>query len=79
MSQATLQLVIDSVREVLQEEGIEPGELTADTKVLEDTGLDSLALALVVVKMEERTGQDPFAEGFVNFQTVGELADLYKD
>jgi hypothetical protein len=31
------------------------------------------------VKMEERTGQDPFAEGFVNFQTVGELADLYKD
>jgi acyl carrier protein len=79
VSQATLQLVIDSVREVLQEEGIEPGELTADTKVLEDTGLDSLALALVVVKMEERTGQDPFAEGFVNFQTVGELADLYKD
>jgi acyl carrier protein len=64
---------------VLEEEGLEAGELAAQTRVLDDTGLDSLALALVVVKLEERTGQDPFGEGFVNFRTIGELAALYKD
>jgi len=79
VSQETVQLVIDSVHEVLQEEGLEAVPLTGDSNVLEDTGLDSLALALVVVKLEEKTGQDPFANGFINFQTVGQLAALYKD
>ena len=40
--------------------------------------LDSLDLALLVVEMEEATGFDPFASGFVNFRTVGELAQLYQ-
>jgi len=33
-----------------------------------------MGLAIVVVRLEEVTGQDPFAEGFINFSTVDELA-----
>jgi acyl carrier protein len=39
--------------------------------------MDSLDLAVLVVELEERIGKDPFKDGFVNFRTAGELADLY--
>jgi len=39
--------------------------------------MDSLELAAVVISMSEITGTDPFASGFVQFQTVAELARLY--
>ena len=42
-----------------------------------DLGIDSLDLASVVLQVEGETGRDPFAEGFVNFKTVGDLARLF--
>ena len=60
------------------EEDIELCTLSSDVNILADTGLDSLGLASVVVKLEEKTGKDPFADVFVNFSTVGELAQLYE-
>jgi hypothetical protein len=39
--------------------------------------LDSLELAVIVVTMGEITRSDPFASGFVDFRTLGELARLY--
>lgn len=50
-----------------------------ETAVLLDgtVPLDSLELAVVVIHMGQFTGKDPFASGFVQFQTVGELARLY--
>jgi acyl carrier protein len=43
----------------------------------EALGLDSLDLATLVVTLEERTGRRPFDNGFVMFQTVGELVNLF--
>lgn len=40
-------------------------------------GMDSLDLAVLVRELEEATGHDPFAEGFIDFRTAGELAKLY--
>jgi acyl carrier protein len=40
-------------------------------------GIDSLDLAGLVVDLQTSTGLDPFAAGFVNFRTAGELADLF--
>ena len=40
-------------------------------------GMDSLDLAVLVRELEESTGFDPFADGFVEFRTAGELAKLY--
>ncbi len=42
-----------------------------------ELGIDSLDLAVLVIELEERTGQDPFKNGFRPFTTVGELASLY--
>lgn len=40
--------------------------------------IDSLDLATLLVVLEQRTGQDPFRAGFIQFNTVGELAALYR-
>ncbi len=39
--------------------------------------LDSLDLAGIVVELETATGRDPFKDGFINFRTIGELANLF--
>jgi acyl carrier protein len=41
-------------------------------------GIDSLDLAAVVGHLQTVTGEDPFAEGFVDFNAAGELARLFE-
>lgn len=73
-----IDLVIETILEVIQENGLEQRVLEPSSILLQDTGLDSLALAEVLVKLELNTGKDPFKEGFVNFRTPEELARLYE-
>jgi acyl carrier protein len=55
-----------------------PSSLTDDTELLGGgLAIDSLDLAVLVLQLTETTGKDPFAEGFIAFQTVRELATLY--
>jgi len=70
-------LVVETINEVLRESGLEISEMTPETNILHDTSLDSMGLAIVVVKLEEKTGKDPFIEGFKNFHTIKDLANLY--
>lgn len=53
--------------------------LSNDLGLLE-TGLDSLCLAIVVVRLEDRFGLDPFsADEEINFPvTVGDFSCLYE-
>lgn len=74
---SVLSQVIETINEVLVESGYSETELNENTKILQETDLDSMGLAIVVVKMEEKIGKDPFAQGFIEFHTVGELAKLY--
>ncbi len=71
-------IVMETVREVLKENGHDPVPLTPATNLLQQTPLDSMGLAVVVLRLEEKTGKDPFAAGFRLFQTVEELAALYE-
>jgi hypothetical protein len=52
-----------------------------DDLLLTESGLDSLCLALVVVKLEDRLGCDPFSEseGAEFPVTLGEFVRLYED
>jgi acyl carrier protein len=77
--QAALALVAETINEVLREEGRAPADLQPSTNILNDTELDSMGLAMVVVQLEDKTGKDPFAAGFISFSTVGELAALYAE
>jgi acyl carrier protein len=77
MNSDALELVVAKINEVLLESGHERCEIVASTNILHDTPLDSLGLAIVVLRLEEATGKDPFVSGFQNFHTAGDLAQLY--
>jgi acyl carrier protein len=53
--------VIDEIRRLAAENRTPTPDLT-DNLVLLDSGLDSLAVAILVVRLEEIFGFDPFAE-----------------
>jgi acyl carrier protein len=77
MNEEYLQLVKETINEVILENGLEQVELYPETNILKETLLDSMGLAIVVTKLEEATGKDPFSNGFILFNTVNELATLY--
>jgi acyl carrier protein len=60
MTLAVESLVADLIGELLEEEGLPLPELAAET-VLLDTGLDSLGFAVLVTRLEESLGYDPFS------------------
>ncbi len=52
--------------------------LTEKTKILEEViDFDSLELAGLVAHLEELTNFDPFEGGFVEFETISELAEIF--
>lgn len=76
--QEVLQNIDKLVNEALAGKGEQPATITASTELLGgDVGIDSLDLATLVRELEEVTGHDPFADGFIEFRTAGELAKLY--
>lgn len=73
--QTAIQEIVD---EVLRQKGLPRRPLSIEAELLDgQLGLDSLDLAVIVTRLEEFTGRDPFKEGFRSFRTVGDLAVLY--
>ena len=70
--------VIEVLTSRLIETGKDVPELGETTMLLGGSlPLDSLELAVIVINLGEITRSDPFASGFVDFRTIGELARLY--
>jgi acyl carrier protein len=66
------------VSEALVARGLQSTIVTDDTLLLGgELGIDSLDLAAIVVNLSAIAQRDPFADGFIEFRTVGELARLY--
>lgn len=77
-SQELTAFIIATVRALAKDKGVVPPELTASSSLIDGaSGIDSLDLAVVVVRLQEKTGRDPFREGFVAFDTVRDLVSLY--
>lgn len=73
-----IRTVGESINRILRDKGSAPRAVDAGTVLIGgDVGIDSLDLATIVVELESAVGKDPFAAGFIEFTTVGELADLY--
>ena len=73
-----LSLIEDIIRRIAAERDYELPEISLETRLLGATlPLDSLDLAVVIVELQQRTGRDPFKNGFIEFQTIGELVKLY--
>jgi acyl carrier protein len=76
--QTVFSKIEEIVTRLLDDKGRDPVKLTATSELLGgDVGIDSLDLAMLVRELEEVVGYDPFADGFIEFRTVGELAKLY--
>jgi len=74
------QEIVRILTETLKAKGRTPENLREDTQLLGGMlPIDSLDLAGLVVNLTEATGKDPFANGFIVFRTIGELARLYAD
>ena len=74
--------ILDAIRrfvnETRQNKGMPPISVQESTALLGgDAGLDSLDLAALVVELQSETERDPFEQGFINFATAGELAELF--
>jgi acyl carrier protein len=66
------------VSDIVTAKGAKVPKIEAGTELLGGgVGMDSLDLAVLVRELEEATGHDPFADGFIEFRTAGELAKLY--
>lgn len=64
----------------MQNDGTPGPELASDT-VLLDTGLDSLGFAILVTRLEEELGYDPFSLATEAYypQTFGEFLAFYSE
>lgn len=66
------------VTRTLDDKGLKAPPISASTELLGgEVNIDSLDLAMLVRELEDVVGHDPFAEGFIEFRTAGELAKLY--
>lgn len=74
--------VLDHIRRIVartvEDKGLDAPGLVAETEMLGGAlPIDSLDLATLVTELEQVVGHDPFASGFIEFRTAGELAKLY--
>jgi acyl carrier protein len=75
---AVLTHITGILSDIARSKGLPPFNLESNTELLGGgIGIDSLDLATLVTRLERATGRDPFADGFIDFRTAGELARLY--
>ena len=76
---STRSIVIAQIQQVAAEQNRTLAPLTDDLSLL-DSGLDSLCFAILVARLEDATGVDPFtAASDARFpNTVGELVAFYE-
>ena len=72
--------VISQLMQVAQEQEVEPPALS-DELVLLDSGLDSLGFAILVARLEDTLGFDPFSTSDEIFfpVTLGDFVRVYED
>jgi acyl carrier protein len=72
------EVIVATIGEILRERGDPIPEIGPETPILA-TGLDSLDVAALVARLEDRLGFDPFADTPPDEfpRTVGEFASLY--
>ena len=70
--------IINEIISYIKSVNVTQVELTKNTKLLEEIiDFDSLELAGLVAHIEQFVDFDPFEGGFVEFETISELAELF--
>lgn len=74
------QTILETLAAVMRDHGLTPPSGFADDQPLFQTGLDSLGYAIVVARLEQTLGYDPFVlmQEPVYPRTWGELVAIYE-
>ena len=71
--------ILDTIREVLIEKGLTPSNLSLETHLDAIKGIESLDWAVIVVRLEDSTGVDPFSQGLSReLRTANDLVEIYQ-
>ncbi|TFV36068.1 acyl carrier protein [Bradyrhizobium frederickii] len=72
--------VIEAIRQIAKEQNVTLPDLSDDLS-LHETGFDSLAFAILVARLEDDTGVDPFtiSEDAAFPATVGDFVRAYEN
>ena len=71
--------ICESIVDVARDAGRDISEINDNDLLREKLGLDSLDLAVVVVRLEQRLGIDPFRIQHRSVRTVGDLISAYEE
>ena len=73
-------IILAQIKKVAAEQGQELAPLTDDVPLVE-SGLDSLALAILVARLEDILGIDPFIESSDVYHptTLGDFVSFYEE
>ena len=72
--------ILTMMKEIASENDVEINTNIASETVLLESGLDSLGFAILIARLEEELGYDPFTimEEPVYPQTFGQLVEIYQ-
>lgn len=75
----TRSIILEELIQLFEEEDMDTPEFTDDTLLLE-TDLDSLGFAVLVTRLDERLGYDPFSlmDDAVYPATLKDFVDVYE-
>ena len=69
--------VCEVIAEVIADGGRPPNTIEDSQTLRQDLALDSLDLAVIVVRLEQKLDADPFRRRRRQVRTVGDLVDAY--
>jgi acyl carrier protein len=70
--------VMGEFRTVFKNKGLDPPDLSVQTRLDGSLGLESLDFAEIVMRLEQVFGKDPFSNGSIpEISTLGDLCSLY--
>ena len=76
-SSSTRESVERVIVSVMQDAGRSVEGLASDDRLREDLQLDSLDLAVVVIRLQDELGVDPFRQSRRTVRTIEDLIDVY--
>lgn len=80
MVSAARQIILEMLQDVVDETGGTLQVEVTDDMVLLESGLDSLGFAILVARLEEEQGWDPFSKSETPYypQRFGEFVEFYE-
>ena len=72
--------ILSLMKEIASDNGVELKSHIIDDTVLLESGLDSLGFAILIARLEEELGYDPFTmmDEPIYPQTFGQLVEVYQ-